>query len=200
MGGFENSDDNSLRCAVSSAELEARSETQRNDGLEKWTYDSPFAEFSVQVDDVNDLLESRLLKKACNTLERVTDELKSRRNGGTRGQVEDEEDDFTSLEFLQSFVSDCLLEKLRYNANRVLHVLRHKATTKENILGPLIMHVLCASHDASPTTVCNDEEGDFFIKWESVLKDTFRYGGALWVDGQAGNARHAGDGLVSQCE
>lgn len=109
--------------------------------------------------------------------------MKSCFNGGTGGEVEDDEGDFTPLEFLLSFVSDCLLEKLRYSATRVLHLRWHKATTEEELLGLFILHVLCAFYDASPTTVCNDEEGDFFIKWESVLKDKVRYGGRSVVDG-----------------
>lgn len=60
----QNAQNNSLRCAVSSGELEERAESQRKGGLENWTYDNPFAEVSVQVDDVNDLLESRFLKDA----------------------------------------------------------------------------------------------------------------------------------------
>ena len=102
--------------------------------------------------------------------------MRSRRNGGMGSDLVDEEDNFVPLKFLRSFVSDWLLEKLR-SANRVLHVRRHKATTKEELLGLLILRVLCASYDASSTTVCNDEEGEVFSKWESVLKDTVRCGG-----------------------
>ena len=60
-----------LSIAVTSEDLEALEGAQRNGALENWTYDSPFEVVSVQMDYINQTLESRFLAEANNALERA---------------------------------------------------------------------------------------------------------------------------------
>ena len=61
---------------------------------------------------------------------------------------------------LQTFISDCLLEKLRYLASRALHQQGKKHKTASEPLGLIILHNFCASYDESPRTVCDRAESE----------------------------------------
>lgn len=63
-----------------------------------------------------------------------------------------------------TFLSDCLLEKLRYVTNRVLHERNNRSTTKNELLGLVVLHILCASYNECPTVVYDPSEGDHFFK------------------------------------
>lgn len=70
----------------------------------------------------------------------------------------------TPLSCLMTFLSDCLLEKLLYVANRVLHESKRKRTTKNDLLGLVVLQILCASYNEYPTVVCDPAEGDHFFQ------------------------------------
>lgn len=151
-----------LRSAMSLDDLQAKENAQRHGGLPMWHYESPFAEVTVRVDDVNDTLEHRFLEEAHDVLRKVKADIVG--CGDLGDDSAKERDVVTPLSCLQSFVSDCLLEKLSYGANRVLHQNRQKGTSKEELLGLIIIHVLCAAYDESPSTICDASQGDFFFQ------------------------------------
>ena len=146
---------------VSGGELEERIRAQRSGGLEGWNYDSLFADVSVQIDNVNNSLGLRFLEEANTALDQVISDITSR-----VGTTEDEGDAsqvFAPLSCLRTFVMECLLEKLRYVANFVLHQRRKAGTTKKEVPGMLILHILCASYNEPTRTVCDPlESGHLF--------------------------------------
>ena len=151
----------SLCVPVSAEELEERARAQKSGGLDGWHYDSPFDEVSVKIDNVNLSLEGRFVKEANTALDRVIADISSRKE--YREGRDDAATLLTPLSCMQTFVTECLLEKLQYVANRVLHERKKAPTTKKEILGMLILHILCASYNESPTTVCDPlESGHFF--------------------------------------
>ena len=155
-------DNRVLHTSVSQDELERRAEAQQQGGLDQWSYDSPFCDVEVRIDDVNDVLEKRFLVEANTVLDNVIAEIGSKfcRNRSCSDNVSK----ITPLTCVQTFISECLLEKLRCFANRVLHHQRKKLTTANELLGLLILHTLCASYDESPSTVCNQAESDNFFQ------------------------------------
>ena len=148
------------RCYNGENRSKVTSTAQR--GLPSWIYDDPFANISVRLDDVNDTLEKRFVVEANTALDNIIEDIRSRSESvdGDCG----EGDSVTPLRCLKTFISDCLLEKLRYGANRVLHRMKKTLTTKEELLGLVVLHVLCAAYDESPSTVCDMSQGDFFFQ------------------------------------
>ena len=69
----------------------------------------------------------------------------------------------TRLEDVKTFLSDSLLEKLAAVANRGLCLRGKRPTTSHEIIGLIVLHVLCASYNESPTTVCDSEEFAHFL-------------------------------------
>lgn len=69
----------------------------------------------------------------------------------------------TRLSALQIFLPDGLLEKLKYVTNRSLHCRVHRLTTCQEILGSIVVHVLCASYGEGPNVVCDPDEKEFFF-------------------------------------
>ena len=143
-------------------ELEARAQAQQQGGLPQWTYDSPFCDVSVRIDDVKDVLEKRFLLEANTVLDSVTAEIAFK---ATTSTYRDERGaNITPLSCVQTFISDCLLEKLRCFANRSLHQQGKRLTTGNELFGLVILHTLCASYDESPTTVCDKRESENFFQ------------------------------------
>ena len=60
---------------VSAEELEERTRAQRGGGLERWNYGSPFADVSVQIDNVNNSLERCFLEEANTSLDQVISDI-----------------------------------------------------------------------------------------------------------------------------
>lgn len=69
----------------------------------------------------------------------------------------------TPFNFVQAFISDFLLEKLKRFANHVLRQQRKRLTTAGNILRLVIFHLLWTSRDGSPTTICSEAERSNFF-------------------------------------
>lgn len=117
-----------LIVVVTAEELESREREQRNGGLETWNYDSPFEEVSVQIDNVNQTLESRFLEEANTVLDRFINDIASAACDDT--DVDYHDVTVSPLACLKTFITECLLEKLRYMASRVLYQ-RKKTHIKE---------------------------------------------------------------------
>ena len=84
----DRSDARDLCAPVSHKELEERAQSQRSGGLQGWTYDSPFDEVCVRIDDVKQSLERRFIQEANTALDQVVSDISSR-----AGAFEDEEDE-----------------------------------------------------------------------------------------------------------
>ena len=151
-----------LHTAVSQNELYERTEAQQEGGLLNWSYDSPFCGVTVRIDDVNDVLERRFLVEANSVLNNVIADIASKASRTT--QPSHENITITPLSCVQTFLSDCLLEKLRCFANRALHQQGRKSTTANKLLGLVILHTLCASYNESPTTVGDERESENFFQ------------------------------------
>lgn len=150
-----------LGAAVTPEELEERATAQKNGGVCNWHYDSPFENVSVRVDDVNQFLERRFLDEANTDLDRDISDIR-------RSECEAVDDDrleilVTPLSCVMTFLSDFLLEKLRYVATRVMHERKKRSTTKKELLGLVVLHIICASCHECPTVVCDPSEGDHFF-------------------------------------
>ena len=148
-------EDHALRVSATQEEVELRPQSQQSGRLDYWHCDNPFEEVTVQIDNFNRNLEKRFVPEGNTILDRVVCDITSReesveQNGNSNNNVK-----VTPLQCLRSFVNDCLLEKLRYSANRALHKRQKKPTNKNELLGLLILHVLCASYNESPTVICN---------------------------------------------
>ena len=130
--------------------------------MDTWQYDNPFGEISVRLDYMNETLEKRFVMEANEVLDKVIADVETR----TVEEFDErnEEVNLTPFSCVQTFVSDCLLEKFRYGANRVLYQQGKAGTTKEELLGLLILHVLCAAYGESATTLCDVRKGDFFFE------------------------------------
>ena len=78
--------------------------------MDTWQYDNPFGEISVKLDDVNETLEKRFVMEANEVLDKVIADVETR----TVNEFDEryEEVNLTPLSCVQTFVSDCLLEKL----------------------------------------------------------------------------------------
>lgn len=69
---------------------------------------------------------------------------------GTNANVEDIlEQPLTRLEAVRTFLPDSTLEKLAAVSNQALLLHKKRATTANEILGLILLHVLCASYDES---------------------------------------------------
>lgn len=100
-------------------ELEECVTAQRNGVISNWCYDNPVQDVTVGVNDVTQFLERSFLDEANTDLDRVTSDIRSRGSD----PVEDDrlEKIITPLSCLITFLSDCILEKLRYVTSRVPH-------------------------------------------------------------------------------
>ncbi|CDF34053.1 unnamed protein product [Chondrus crispus] len=156
--------------------LEERAVNHQEGGLQDWTYESPFAEVEVIVDEVDSVLEDRFITEANSILDNVLEEVNSRESAcphetmdsmtvssrndcSTPRQVKP----LSRLSVLRTFILDSLLEKLKAVANRALHSRGQKLTTVQELLGLLVLHVLCASYNEGPSVVCGAKMSDFFF-------------------------------------
>ena len=149
-------DSSALETPISEEEIEARASTHQIRGLEHWDYDSPFSSVKVKIDDVDNSLAMRFVREANSVLNNVIDDIRSRQNPETHGRSDDVT--ITPLACFQTFVTDCLLEKLVSFANRVLLYRRRKLTDRMELQGIIILHALCAMYNESPTTVSDPAE------------------------------------------
>ena len=95
------------------------------------------------MDDVNENWEHRFLIEANTVLDKATAETRIRDDTA----VEDDAaaTTVTPLNCKQTIVSDCLLEKLCFVANKRLHQQRRRGNNKTELSGLIILHVLCAA-------------------------------------------------------
>lgn len=92
---------------------------QQNGRLDNWHFDIPFEYFIVRVDDVIQCLAKLFLDGANIASEIVIVDIENR--AAEPIQHDRLKPFITPLSCLKTFLSDCLLEKLRYVANMVLH-------------------------------------------------------------------------------
>lgn len=59
---------------------------------------------------------------------------------------------------MQTFMTDCLREKLFGYADRFLGNRKTIGTTESELLGIIVVHTICAGHNESPTTICDPYE------------------------------------------
>lgn len=158
---FVETEDSVVRAPVSEEELGARAQSQQNGRLSNWDYDSPFSAVEVKVDDVDTLLGDRFVREANKILEYVMEDIKSR-DSATQSAV----DSITPMQFLETFLTDCLLEKLVCFANRALSHRQIKPTNRSELQGIVIL-MLCArcttSHRRRSVILLSTRA---FSKWE----------------------------------
>lgn len=112
----------------------------------------------MRIDDVNDVLENRFLVQPHIVLDNEIADITSKASRATA--AEDSSLNIMTLVCLQTFISDCFMEKLRNFANRAIHQQAKKPTTANKLLGLIILHTLCVSYDESPRTVCDGAESE----------------------------------------
>ena len=156
--------------------LEERAVNHQEGGLQDWTYESPFAEVEVIVDEVDSVLEGRFITEANSILDNVLEDFNSRETACPHETMESmtvssrkdcstprQVKPLSRLSVLRTFIPDSLLEKLKAVANRALHSRGQKRTTVQEVLGLLVLHVLCASYNEAPSVVCDAKMSDFFF-------------------------------------
>ena len=135
-------------------------------GLENWDYISPFEDVEVAFDDVDTALRGRYLTEASEMLRSVHEDVASRLVMDNSAGQEDNDafSPLTRLEAVRTFLPDSILEKLAAIANQGLRLRKKPATTAHEMLGLIILHVLCANYDEAPVTVCNPNEAGNFLQ------------------------------------
>lgn len=109
---------------------------------------------------VNTELERRFLEEANSVFDRITSDISDRTGSDGAGH---DEAHVSLLTCLESFVTESLLDTLKYVANNCLHQRGLSTACKNEVLGLFILRVLWTSYKKSPSTVCNEaEEGHFF--------------------------------------
>ena len=153
-----------LQSAVSQNELDERAEAQQENRLPNWSCDSPFCDVTFGIDFVNDVSERRFLVEANSVLDNDIADIASKASRMTQPSQVDIT--ITPLSSVLTFLSDCLLGKLRCFADRALHQQGKKSTTANELPGLVILHTLCASYNESPTTVCDERESENFFQMD----------------------------------
>ena len=115
-------------------------------------------------------LYGRSLEESKQMLLRVRDDIRTARltashRSSTRTASHDGSA-FTRLEAIRTFLPESLMENLAAVANRGLRLRRQLPTSAHEMLGIIILHVLCASYDESPRTVCDLAESEHFFQIE----------------------------------
>jgi B-box zinc finger len=125
------------------------------EGLPGWRYSSPFANLTVDVDDIDFMLQDRFLVEANTVLENALE---------TCGFERSSSKIMSPMTVIQTFLPRHLLEQISAQCNLVLSASEKPAVTPEELLGVFILHMLCASYGESPNTVCSRKEIDFFFQ------------------------------------
>ena len=84
-------------------------------------------------------------------------------SAGRASQRQEQIISLTRLSSLRVFLQNSPLEKLKCFANRELHHRGHALPTCQELLGFVVLHVLCASYEESPSVLCDSKDGEFFF-------------------------------------
>ena len=120
-------------------------------GISGWVYDTPFKDFTVEVDDVDLYLQRRYMIEVSTVYRRVLRETRS-----VQCSDELQELQLSPLQCFRVFVSTSLLQKIADTVNRVLLNRGLRTTDVYELEGVIIMHSLCAAYGEPVKTITSD--------------------------------------------
>lgn len=151
---------------IPEAELDQRTESQCNAGLDDWIYDGPFERVGVEIDNIDRYLNNGYIEEANIILDRIPVDVSSRLPviEGKGSNAHPTKISLSPMQCVYTFLTTSLLEKLRKDANHALHARKRLSTSVSKLVGIITLHVPCASYNESASKICSDSETFHFLQ------------------------------------